>query len=180
MERLADMYIKEIRRQLASELQIANLLAVPRVVKVTVNVGLNQARSDAKKVSEISRVVARITGQKPSLRRARKSISSFKLRAGEPVGLALTLRGKRMYDFIERLTRIALPRVRDFRGIRSASLDAQGNLTLGIRELSVFPEIGYDDSGVVSGLEVTIVTTAHDTASGAKLLKALGVPLAVN
>ncbi len=178
MDRLVDIYNKEVRPALGTELGIKNVMAVPRIEKVTVNVGLNQARSDQKKVANIERVVAIITGQKPSLRRARKSIASFKLRAGEPVGLALTLRGKRMYDFLERLMRIALPRVRDFRGISRSSIDQQGNLTIGMREMSVFPEIGYEDAEVVSGLEVTIVTTARDAAAGAKLLKALGTPLA--
>lgn len=178
MDRLANVYTREVRPALQSELGISNVMAVPRITKVTVNVGLNQAREDQKKIENIQRVVAIVTGQKPSLRRARKSIASFKLRAGEPVGLALTLRGQRMYDFLERLMRVALPRVRDFRGISRSSMDQRGNLTIGMREMSVFPEIGYEDADIVSGLEVTIVTTARTAEAGAKLLKALGVPLA--
>ena len=168
---------KNSRAALAKELHESNVMAVPTVQKVNVNIGLNELRHDNKKIEHVGRVLAIITGQKPSLRRSKKAVSSFKLREGEPVGLALTLRGSRMYDFLERFIRIILPRVRDFRGIPQKSFDAEGNITVGIRDLSVFPEIRYEDLDVVRGLEVTIVTNAGAPERGAKVLAALGFPL---
>jgi large subunit ribosomal protein L5 len=176
LARLATIF-KDVRPVLAKELGEANVMAVPQVEKVTINLGLNELRHDPKKIEHIGRVLATISGQKPSLRRAKKAVSSFKLRADEPVGLALTLRGKRMYDFLERLIRIILPRVRDFRGISPKSFDGEGNLTVGLRDLSVFPEIRYEDLAIAKGLEVTIVTKAGSRERGAKVLTALGFPL---
>lgn len=176
MERLKVM-IQQLRPALAQELGLTNPMAVPRLIKVTINVGLNDLRHDTKKIERVSGVLATVTGQKPSLRRSRKAVASFKLRAGEPVGLALTLRGKRMYDFLERFIRVVLPRVRDFRGISPTSFDTHGNLTVGLRDLSVFPEIRYEDLDTVRGLEVTLVMNAETPQSGAKLLTALGFPL---
>lgn len=179
MERLITLYNTNIRPELAKELSIDNPMAVPKVVKVTVNIGLNQLRSDEKKVASLSKALASITGQVPARRRARKAIASFKLRQGDLVGLSLTLRGPRMYDFLERLIRIALPRVRDFRGIARTNFDGHGNLTIGLRELSIFPEIRFEDVDVPHGLEVTIVTTAKTNEQGEKLLARLGVPFRV-
>jgi large subunit ribosomal protein L5 len=176
MERLVKVY-QTNQAALGQELGLKNPMAVPRVRKVTINVGLNQARADQKKIDRMTTVIASLTGQTPSLRRARKAISSFKLRAGDPVGLALTLRGDRMYNFLERLIRVALPRVRDFRGISTRNLDGQGNLSIGLREVSVFPEIRYEDADVLSGMEVTIVTTAATNEQASSLLKHLGLPL---
>lgn len=178
MPTLRQTYQQSLRPALSQELAIANHLAVPRLAKIVVNVGLSDYRLDQKKIAVISENLGRITGQRPSLRRARKAVSSFKLRAGDPVGLSLTLRGKRMYDFFERLTRIALPRVRDFRGIPRRNFDGRGNLSLGIREQTVFPEIRYEDVSELFGLEITIVTTARTDAAAEKLLAALGIPFA--
>lgn len=176
MERMATVY-RQAQTELKQDLGIKNTMALPRLVKVAVNVGLNQARADQKKIDQMTRVIGVLTGQKPSLRRARKAISSFKLRAGDPVGLSLTLRGDRMYDFLERLIRVALPRVRDFRGISVSHLDGHGNLSIGLREVSVFPEIRYEDADVLSGMEVTVVTTAADDPAAVALFKQLGLPL---
>lgn len=178
MERLQEYYLKTIRPELASELKISNLLAVPRITKILVNLGLGQVRNDEKKIATLERALATITGQKPVRRLARKSVASFKLRQGDVVALSLTLRGSRMYDFLERLIRIALPRVRDFRGIPETSFDGHGNLTIGLRELGVFPEIRYEDVDLSHGLEITIVTTARTDAEGIALLRRLGLPLA--
>lgn len=176
MDRMATVY-KAASGTLGETLGVTNRMALPRVQKVMVNVGLNQARLDQKKIEQMTRVLGVLTGQKPSIRRARKAIASFKLRANEPVGLALTLRGQRMYDFLERLIRIALPRVRDFRGISVGNLDGHGNLSIGLKEVSVFPEIRYEDVDVLTGLQVTIVTTATTDAAARELLRVLGLPL---
>lgn len=178
MDKLITIYRKKIVPDLMRELKRDNKLSLPRIKKVTMNVGLNQFRLDQKKIDAIAKTLAMITGQKPSLRRARQAVSSFKLRAGDPVGLALTLRGKRMYDFLERLIRIALPRVRDFRGIPKSSLDGQGNITIGIREQIVFPEIRYEDISDIHGVEVTIVSTAKNNDEAEKFFSAVGVPFA--
>ena len=176
MERLRTVY-QQARPGLAQELKLSNIMAVPRLAKVVVNVGLNELRHDPKKIERVSRVLAIITGQKPSLRRSKKAIASFKLRAQDPVGLALTLRGNRMYDFLERFTRVVLPRVRDFRGLSPESLDECGNLTVGLKDLSVFPEIAYEDLDVARGLEVTIVLNTKTRQAGVLVFSALGFPL---
>lgn len=179
MERMAEIYTKTIRPELQAELA-SNIHAVARVQKVVVNVGLNQNRADGKKVASIEKTTAQITGQKPALRSARKAVSSFKIRQGEPVGLFLTLRGERMYDFLERLIRIALPRIRDFRGISRKNFDGRGNLSIGIREMSVFPEIRYEDMSVPHGMQITIVTSAKTDEAGEQLLSRLGIPFIKN
>ncbi|MEK7460857.1 MAG: 50S ribosomal protein L5 [Patescibacteria group bacterium] len=176
MDRLRSVY-QQALPELAKELGLANVMAVPRVRKVTINVGLNEHRHDEKKIARVFGVLGTIAGQKPNIRRSKKAIASFKLRANEPVGLALTLRGNRMYDFLERFIRIVLPRVRDFRGISPKSFDRSGNLTVGLKDLSVFPEIAYENLDVVRGLEVTLVLNARSAARGAKVLAALGFPL---
>ncbi len=178
MKRLIEVYTEDLHPRLSQELKLSNRYAVPAVKKVVLNVGLNLARLDQKKIDQIEKIVATIAGQIPALKRARKAVASFKLRSGDPVALSLTLRGKRMYDFLERLTRIALPRVRDFRGISRKGFDGSGNLSIGLRELSVFPEIRYEDLDVVHGIEITVVTTATTDRAGDKLLSGLGFPLA--
>ncbi len=178
MDRLIDIYKTTLQSQIMTELSIKNIHDVPRLEKVVVNIGLGDARGDQKKVDKISKILMTVTGQKPTMRKARKSIAGFKLRAGEVVGLSLTLRGKRMYDFIERVIRIVLPRVRDFHGIARKSLDGKGNLTIGLKEMSVFPEIRYEDLDVAHGMELTIVTTAKTDESGEKLLAGFGIPFA--
>lgn len=173
---LATYFAETLRPALGRELGLVNLHAIPRITKVTVSVGVGQIRAETKKIEALERALAAITGQQPVRRTAKKSIASFKLRAGELVGLSLTLRGRRMYHFLERLIRIALPRVRDFRGIPRSSLDGGGNLSLGIRELAVFPEIRFEDLDLAQGLAVTITTTARTDAAAASLLDGLGMP----
>lgn len=176
MERLATIYQQTVRPELQKEFSFSNVMAVPKITKVTVNIGLNQLRLDEKKVNSLAKGLSTITGQVPARRHARKAVAGFKIRQGDLVGLSLTLRGQRMYDFLERLMRIALPRVRDFRGIPKNSFDGHGNLSIGLRELSIFPEIRFEDIDVPHGLEITIVTTATTDEQGARLLGRLGMP----
>ena len=176
MARLKDKYRNEIRPGLMRELGLKNLLAVPRVDKIVVNMGLGDAYTDAKILDAGMAELAAITGQKPKVTRARKSISGFKLRAGDPVGLMVTLRGKRMRGFFEKLVNIVLPRLRDFHGVSRKSFDGGGNYSLGIEEHAVFPEIDPNKIGKIKGLEVTIVTTAETDEEGLKLLESLGMP----
>ncbi|MBI2590159.1 50S ribosomal protein L5 [Candidatus Berkelbacteria bacterium] len=168
----------EIRPKLAQELGIKNHLAVPRLFKVTLNVGLGSLRKVSNLTETIAKDLERIAGQKPILRRARKAIAGFKLRQGEPIGLSVTLRGQRMHDFIERLVRITLPRIRDFRGLSLSNFDRKGNYTFGIREHTVFPEIDHESVSQFYGLSVALTTSAHTNAEGETLLRALGLPLA--
>lgn len=170
-------YTKTIRPALKKELGITNDLAVPKVSKVVVNVGIGSIiRNRGKDYSKIVEHLAKITGQQPSLRNSRVSISNFKLREGEPVGLTVTLRGPRMYDFLTKLVNVALPRVRDFRGIPPKSFDARGNYSLGIREHYVFPETIVDDEVPAFGFQVTVVTTAKSPEHSRALLKMFGFP----
>ncbi|MBI4133308.1 50S ribosomal protein L5 [Candidatus Uhrbacteria bacterium] len=169
-------FTKEIAPRLAGSLGIENLHAIPRLVKVVINVGYSPARDP--KVAEVAEaVLARITGQKPVKTIAKKSISNFKIRQGMPIGAMVTLRGRRMYDFVARLVHIALPRVRDFRGLPSSSIDARGNLSIGFREYIAFPEIRLDEVDKLHGLEVTLVTNARSEQRGRALFEALGFPL---
>ena len=176
MERLKTLATTSIPRELATELGRTNLTAVPAITKVFVNCGLGHERTDQKKTEQLTHVLALVTGQRPVLRRARQSVASFKIRSGEPVALSLTLRGQRMYDFLERLIRIALPRVRDFRGINRKQFDGHGNLTIGILELAVFPEIRPEEFDITHGCEVTIVTSATNDSDGEALLKRYNIP----
>jgi large subunit ribosomal protein L5 len=181
--RLKEQYKKEVVPEMMKKFNYKSPMAVPRLEKIVVNSGFGRevtgkSSSEREKVIKtITEVLSLITGQKPSLRKARKSISSFKLRKGQPVGAKVTLRGQRMYDFLERLIKIVLPRTRDFKGIPSKSVDEEGNLTLGFKEYSPFPEVTIEKEKGVFGLEVTLVTTAKTKEEGIALLKLMGVPL---
>lgn len=179
MPRVKDLYESEIVPRMMEEFGYTNVMQVPRVDKVVVNVGVGEALTNANALDAASRDIAMITGQKPAVRRARKSIASFKLREGAPVGVKVTLRGSRMYDFLDRLINVALPRQRDFRGISPDSFDGRGNYTLGLREQLVWPEIDYDQIDQVRGMEITIVTTAKTDEEGRRLLQLMGMPFAL-
>jgi large subunit ribosomal protein L5 len=176
--RLKTRYKDEIRPALIERFGYSSLMQAPRVLKVTVNMGVGEAKQDAKVLDAATAQLATITGQHPNVRRARKSIAQFKLRQGMPVGLSVTLRGDRLYEFLDRLFSIAIPRIRDFRGLNPHSFDGRGNYSLGIREQAIFPEIDYDDIDQTRGLDVTITTTAGTDEEGFALLEALGMPFA--
>jgi large subunit ribosomal protein L5 len=174
--RLHERYQKEIVPALIEEFGYTNVMQVPRVTKMTLNMGVGEAAQDAKALEEASKQLGQITGQKPQVRRARKSIANFKLREGMPVGLRVTLRGERMWEMLDRLLSIALPRIRDFRGIPSSGFDGRGNFNLGLREQTIFPEIDYDKIDRVRGLDIAITTSAETDDEGRVLLKKLGMP----
>ncbi|MBW3661907.1 MAG: 50S ribosomal protein L5 [Actinobacteria bacterium] len=171
-------YHDEIVPALKEQLGIDNIMRVPRLEKIVVNVGLGEAISEPKAVEGALRDLATITGQKPRLNRARKSIAGFKLREGMPVGAKVTLRGDRMWEFLDRLLSIALPRIRDFRGLNPRSFDGGGNYTFGVTEQLIFPEIDYDDIDAVRGMDITIVTTAESDDHARAFLTAFGFPFA--
>ncbi len=174
--RLLERYRKEVVPALREMFGYKNIMQVPKVEKVVVNIGLGEALQNPKAIENASRDLMLITGQKPVVTRARKSIAAFKLRKGAPIGLKVTLRGRRMYYFLDRLFNVALPRVRDFRGVSPDSFDGRGNYTLGLREQLIFPEIDYDQVDRVRGMEVTIVTTAETDEEARELLRLLGMP----
>ncbi len=174
--RLKERYRTELRARLKDELGLINIMQVPRPEKVVVNMGTGDAPRDAKVLDGAVRDLTTITGQKPAIRRARKSIATFKIRAGMPVGAAVTVRGDRMWDFLDRLLSIVLPRIRDFRGLDPASFDGRGNYSFGVTEQLVFPEVSYDEVDATRGMDITIVTTAMDDEQGRALLAALGFP----
>jgi large subunit ribosomal protein L5 len=176
MARLRDQYIGSIRQSLMGSLGLKNINETPRIEKIVVNIGVGEAIGDAKKLDAAAADLTAITGQKPVIRRARKSISNFKLRAGMPVGCSVTLRGDRMYEFFDRLINVAIPRIRDFRGIPANSFDGRGNYTLGITEQIIFPEIDYDKIDRIRGMNITIVTTAKTDEQALELLQAFGMP----
>lgn len=176
MPRLKDQYREQLVPTLQKELGYQNVMQVPRLEKIVVNVGLGEALQNAKALDAAVQDIATITGQRPIVTRARKSIASFKLREGNPVGVKVTLRGNRMWDFLDRLCNVALPRQRDFRGISPDSFDGRGNYSLGLREQLMFPEIDYDSIDKIRGFEVTIVTTAQTDEEGFQLLRYLGMP----
>lgn len=178
MTSLQENYQKEIVPKLMEELGYKNRLAAPRLVKIVVNTGLSEALGDKKVLDLMSGQLAQITGQKPKVTRAKKAIAGFKLKAGDAIGLAVTLRGRKMYDFLEKLVAIVLPRVRDFRGVSLSAFDGRGNYNLGIAEIMVFPEIDYSRLDKIRGLEITIVTSAKNDEEGKKLLEILGMPFA--
>lgn len=173
---LKEKYQKEIAPKLAKELGLANILAAPKIEKIVINIGLSEAMEDKKTLEASSHDLAVITGQKPKVNKARRSIAGFKLRAGQPIGLMVTLRGQRMYDFFEKLVAVVLPRLRDFQGVSLKSFDRQGNYSLGIPEQIVFPEVDYARVDKVRGLEITIVTNAHTDEKAKRLLELLGMP----
>ena len=174
--RLKDRYKKEIIPALVQILDLGNVMQAPRLEKIVLNIGVGEALENAKALDAAVDDIGRITGQRPIVTRARKSISNFKLREGRAIGTKVTLRGERMWSFLDRLMNIALPRVRDFRGVSPDSFDGRGNYTLGFREQLVFPEIDYDQIDKIRGFEVTIVTTADDDEAGRALLRLLGMP----
>jgi large subunit ribosomal protein L5 len=176
MSRLEKRYEEEIRPQLIKDLELDNVWAVPRMTKVVVNMGVGEASANIKLLDAAMNDLAAITGQKPVMRRARKSIAAFKIREGNPVGCSVTLRGKRMYEFIDRLVNIALPRVRDFRGVPTRSFDGRGNYTLGLLDQLIFPEIDYSKVDQSRGMNVTFVTTAGNDEGARKLLEHMGMP----
>ena len=173
---LQKKYREELIPALMKELGVKNIFQVPKLERVTLNMGLGEAVSDAKVIDGGVYTLTTITGQKPVVTRAKKSISNFKLREGVPIGVMVTLRGERMYEFLERLITAALPRVRDFRGISGKAFDGRGNYTLGVKEQLIFPEVDYDKIYKVKGLSVTIGTSAKTDVEGKALLKALGMP----
>ncbi|MGB0651243.1 MAG: 50S ribosomal protein L5 [Rhodothermales bacterium] len=174
--RLKAKYQEEIVPELMKQFEYANVMQVPRLVKISVNKGVGEAATNKKVMDEAVQELRIITGQHPMVRKARKAVSNFKIRQGMPIGASVTLRGERMYEFMDRLITLALPRVRDFRGISDRSFDGRGNYTLGIKEQIVFPEINVDSVGTISGLDVTFVTTAQTDEEALALLKALGMP----
>ncbi|MEX1357817.1 MAG: 50S ribosomal protein L5 [Gaiellaceae bacterium] len=176
--RLKRLYVGEIRARLKEELGCSTVMDVPRVEKITLNMGVGEAKTDAKVLDAAQDQLTTIAGQRAQLRRARKSIASFKLREGMAVGVKVTLRGDRMYEFLDRLVSIALPRIRDFRGLSTDSFDGRGNYSLGIREQIIFPEIDYDSIDQIRGLDVTITTTAKTDEAGLALLREFGLPFA--
>lgn len=177
MHRLFENYKKEIVPQLTREFQFKNVMEVPRVEKVVINIGLgSETQTDNKAVDAAVNDLTIITGQKPVVTKARKSISNFKLREGKAIGVKVTLRGERMWSFLDRLMNIALPRVRDFRGISGDAFDGRGNYTLGLREQLVFPEIEYDKIDKLRGMEITVVTSAKTDEHGRRLLQIMGMP----
>lgn len=176
MMRLKERYKQEVVPQLIADFSYANVMEVPQIEKVVVNVGLGEALQNARALDAAATDVVTITGQRPVITRARKSIANFKLREGQPIGVKVTLRGERMYSFLERLFNIALARQRDFRGVSPNSFDGRGNYTLGLQEQLIWPEIDYDSIDKVRGMEVTIVTTAKTDDEGWRLLQLMGMP----
>jgi large subunit ribosomal protein L5 len=176
MARLKDAYNERIKAQLIEKFGYSSPMQAPKLVKVTLNMGVGEAKQDAKMLEAAKEQLAAIAGQQPSVRRARKSVAAFKLREGMPVGLSVTLRGERAYEFLDRLVAIAIPRIRDFRGLNPRSFDGRGNYSMGVREQIIFPEIDYDNIDQVRGMDVTITTTAQTDAEAFALLDALGMP----
>ena len=176
MARLKDAYNETIRPRLIEKFGYSSPMQAPKLVKITVNMGVGEAKQDAKMLEAAKEQLASIAGQQPNVRRARKSVAAFKLREGMPVGLSVTLRGERAFEFLDRLTAIAIPRVRDFRGLSPRSFDGRGNYSMGVREQIIFPEIDYDNIDQVRGMDVTITTTAQTDAEAFALLDALGMP----
>jgi large subunit ribosomal protein L5 len=178
MARLKEKYREEVVPELMKEFGYANVMQAPKLEKIVVNVGLGEAISNAKALESAVADISAITGQRPVVTRAKKSIAAFKLRAGMPVGATVTLRGERLYEFLDRMVAITLPRIRDFRGVSPNSFDGRGNYTLGFQEQIAFPEIDYDRIDRARGLEVSLVTTAKTDEEGRRLLALLGMPFA--
>ena len=176
MSRLKERYQKEVVPGLIKDLGLENVMQCPRVMKVVVNIGVGDALDNGKLLDESVRDLTKITGQKPIINKSKRNIANFKLRVGSAIGTSVTLRGYKMWSFLDRLMNVALPRVRDFRGVSPNSFDGRGNYTLGITEQLVFPEIDYDEVSKIRGLEVTIVTSSQDDESGRELLRKLGMP----
>jgi large subunit ribosomal protein L5 len=178
MARLKDRYLEEIRPRLMEKFGYSSIMQAPRLEKVTLNMGVGEAKQDSKMLDAAREQLATIAGQQPNIRRARKSVAAFKLREGMPVGLTVTLRHERANEFLDRLIAIAIPRIRDFRGLSPRAFDGRGNYSMGVREQIIFPEIDYDAIDQVRGLDVAITTSAQTDAEAFALLEALGVPFA--
>ena len=176
MARLKDRYREEVAPALKERFGIENPMRIPRLEKIVVNMGVGEASQNSRAMDGAMEDLAKITGQKPQLRRARKSIAGFKIREGMPVGARVTLRGERMWEFLDRLVSVALPRVRDFRGISPRSFDGRGNYALGLREQLIFPEISYDSIDATRGLDVAVVTTTESDEEAREMLRLLGMP----
>ena len=176
MSRLQTFYRDTVVPKLRKDLGLANPMQVPRITKITVNMGVGEAVADRKVVDAAAADMARITGQKPLITKSKKAIASFKLRENLPIGCKVTLRGERMYEFLDRLITVAIPRIRDFRGVSARAFDGRGNYTLGVKEQIIFPEIQYDQVDKVRGMDITITTTAFDDKSGKALLTAFNFP----
>lgn len=180
MSRLKDMYNSEVKAALKKQFGYTNDMQIPKLEKISVNMGLGAGKDNAKFIQAAAEELAQITGQKPIITNSKKSIANFKLRVGMPVGAKVTLRGERMYEFLDRLITIALPRVRDFRGIKANSFDGRGNYTLGIRDQLIFPEIVYDNVDATRGMDISIVTSAKTDEEAKALLTLMGMPFAKN
>jgi large subunit ribosomal protein L5 len=180
MNRLREKYQKDVVPALKKEFGYSNVMAIPKVTKVVINMGLGEATSNAKIIDTAADELGKITGQKAAVRRATKSIAQFKVRQGQPVGVMVTLRGERMYEFLDRLVSIALPRVRDFKGISGKGFDGRGNYTLGLRDQIIFPEIDYMKVDKARGMNVSVVTTAKTDEEARKLLQLIGLPFRSN
>ena len=178
--RLKEKYDSEVQSALKQQYNYANVMQIPKLTKVVVNIGMGEALTDANALDKAADEVAAITGQKPLINRAKRSIANVRLREGNPIGVSTTLRGPRMYEFLDRLVSAALPRIRDFQGLNPNAFDGRGNYSLGLREQLIFPEIDYDKVDKVRGLQVTIVTTAKTDEEGRKLLELLGMPFRKN
>jgi len=173
---LKEKYDKQVIATLTKEFEYKNVMQVPRIEKVVVNMGLGEATANAKAIDSGVKDLTTITGQKPVVNRARKSIATFKIRKGQPVGVSVTLRGQRMYDFLSKLINIALPRIRDFRGVSPKSFDGRGNFSVGVKEQIIFPEINYEAVDAIRGMDISIVTTARSDQEGRALLAHMGMP----
>ncbi|MDX6531551.1 MAG: large subunit ribosomal protein [Blastocatellia bacterium] len=176
MSRLKERYQKEVAPAIAKEFGIENPMAVPRLTKIVLNMGMGEAVANAKILDTAAEELRAVAGQKPVITKAKKSIASFKLRQGMPIGVMVTLRGEQMYEFFDRLVSVALPRVRDFRGVSPKAFDGRGNYTMGVREQLIFPEIDFNKVDKLRGMNISIVTTARDDDQARALLKALGMP----
>jgi large subunit ribosomal protein L5 len=176
--RLKTRYLEEIRPALKEKFGYSSIMEAPKLVKITLNMGVGEAKQDRGMLENAQTQLATIAGQKPNIRRARKSVAQFKVREGMPVGLSVTLRDERAYEFLDRLTSIAIPRIRDFRGLNPRSFDGRGNYSMGVREQIIFPEIDYDEIDQIRGLDITITTTAKTNREAFALLDALGMPFA--
>ncbi len=180
MNRLREKYQNEVRKQLQEELGYKNAHQIPRIEKVVVNAGVGRAVADSKHIETVTHTLTKVTGQAPVTTVAKNSIAGFKLREGNKIGVSVTLRGERMYEFLDRLVAIALPRIRDFRGISATAFDRQGNYSVGLREQSVFPEISYEEAATTHGLQVNVVTTAKTKEESKRLLELMGFPFRRN
>ena len=174
--RLKQVFFKKIVPELKTKLELKNTMEVPRILKITVNMGVGEAVADKKVMDAATADMAKITGQKPAVTKAKKSVATFKVRDGQAIGCKVTLRGDRMYEFLDRLVSIAIPRIRDFRGISTRSFDGRGNYSLGVKEQIIFPEIQYDQIDQIRGMDITISTSARDDKHGRALLEAFNFP----